>query len=76
MNKSSRRERFEKVAARRTQNILDSLDSLSKCSNRNNYDYSENDVRKMIKAIKEKLAQTENAFANEISKSSKNQFKF
>ncbi len=76
MSKTTRRERFEKVAARRTQNILDSLDSLSKCSNRNNYEYSEEDIKKMIRAIREKLTQTESAFDNEISKSKKNQFKF
>jgi hypothetical protein len=76
MSKNTKRERFEKVAARRTQKILDYLESLSKCSNRNNYEYSEEDVRKMIKAIKEKLAQTEATFEGELSKSKKNQFKF
>ncbi len=76
MKKSTRRQRFEKVAARRTQNILDYLDSLSKCSNKNNYEYSEEDVKKMIKAIKEKLFQTESAFESELNKSKKNQFKF
>ena len=32
------------------------------CSNRNNYDYSIEDVRKMMVAIKEKIRQTELRF--------------
>ena len=74
--KSTRRLRFEKVAAKRTQKILDYLDSLSNCSNRVNYDYSEDDVKKMFKAIKEKVNASEAAFGNELAKKNKNQFKF
>tara|TARA_R110002050_G_scaffold176775_1_gene309766 strand:+ start:26214 stop:26441 length:228 start_codon:yes stop_codon:yes gene_type:complete len=74
--KSTRRLRFEKVAAKRTQKILDYLDSLSNCSNRVNYEYEEEDIKKMFKAIREKVSNAEAAYTKEISKKDKNQFKF
>jgi len=77
MNKKSlRRERFENVAARRTQKILDFMDSLSNCANRNNYEYTQEDVRKMFSAIKERLKVAEAAFDKELNRSGKDSFKF
>jgi hypothetical protein len=74
--KSTRRLRFENVAAKRTQKILDFLDSLSKCANRTNYEYNEEDVKKMFKAIKDQVNNCEGQYFNELKKKSKNQFKF
>jgi len=74
--KTTRRTRFENVAAKRTQKILDYLDSLSNCSNKVNYEYSEEDIKKMFKAIREKVSNCESAFSKEISKKNKNKFKF
>ena len=48
-----KRERFKKVASKRVQKVLDGVDNLSKCSNRRNYEYDDEEVAKMIKAIKE-----------------------
>ena len=77
MNKKSlRRERFENVAARRTQKILDLLDILGNCSNKSNYEYTDEDVRKMFSSIKDKVKNTEAAFGNAINKLEKNKFKF
>jgi hypothetical protein len=58
----TKRERFETVASKRVQTILDKLETLSKCSNTNNYEYSDTDVRKMFRAIKEKLRDVESMF--------------
>jgi hypothetical protein len=74
--KSTRRERFENVAARRTQKILEALDVLGNCANRTNYEYSESDVRKMFAAIKDKTKSIESAFGSAISRSERNTFKF
>lgn len=74
--KSTRRERFENVAARRTQKILEFLDSLANCSNRSNYEYNDEDVRKMFVAIKDRIKTTEAAFDKELNRSEKNKFKF
>ena len=77
MNKKwTRRERFENVAARRTQKILEFLDSLANCSNRNNYEYNENDIKKMFNAIKDRVKTAEAAFDKELNRSEKNKFKF
>jgi len=75
-NKNQKRDRFEKVAARRVQKIIDFMESLSNCANRVNYDYNQEDVRKMFKAIKEQLNITEAAFDKQLSKEGKNSFKF
>jgi hypothetical protein len=77
MNKKSiRRERFENVASRRVQKVMDFLDSLANCANRTNYEYTDDDVRKMFSALKEKLKMTESAFGNALNKSERNKFKF
>lgn len=74
--KSLRRTRFENVAGRRTQKILESLDILSNCSNKSNYEYTEEDVRKMFNAIKDRVKTTEASFNTVINKATKNKFKF
>ena len=73
--KSTRRKRFETVAARRTQKILEFLDSLSNCSNRSNYEYTESDVKKIFNAIKDRIKTTEAAFDKELGRSAKIEFK-
>lgn len=72
----SRRERFETVGARRVQSILDHLDVLANCANKNNYEYTEADVRKMFNAIREKVKNTEAAFVKELDRTNRNTFKF
>ena len=74
--KSTRRERFEKVAAKRTQKILDLLDILGNCSNRSNYEYTDEDVRKMFSAIEGKTKNIKASFGNAIDREEKNKFKF
>ena len=51
MEKSLKRQRFEKVASNRVQKILDFLNLLQNCSNRNNYEYTEDDVEHMFSEI-------------------------
>lgn len=74
--KSLRRDRFEAVAARRTQKLLDLLDILGNCANKSNYEYTDEDVRKMFTAIENKTKNTKALFGNAISKEEKNKFKF
>ena len=75
-NSSKRRQRFENVAGKRIQSILDKIELLGNCSNKHNYEYSEIDVRKMFSAIREKLKHTESKFSTELSKRSKTKFEF
>lgn len=74
--KSNKRIRFEKIASNRVQRIIDTLTSLSNCSNKNNYEYSKDDTDKMFKILKEKLKETELTFNTKLSKSESNTFKF
>lgn len=54
-NSELKRDRFKRVASKRVEKLLAGIRSLSNCSNINNYEYSEDDVQKMIKAIKDEL---------------------
>ena len=74
-NSEEKRERFQRVASRRVQLIIDGLSSLTNCSNTNNYEYSEEEVVKMFKAIKEELKNAETIFKTNIDKTKK-EFKF
>lgn len=70
-NQTLKKERFKKVAAKRVQKVIDNLESLSKCSNRNNYDYTDEDVNKMLKAFKEQIRNLELCFSNRIKTKAK-----
>jgi hypothetical protein len=74
-NQTVKRDRFRNVAGRRVQKILDNVDSLAKCANRANYDYDEEDISKMMKAIKDKVKILELAYTTN-TKSAKNTFTF
>jgi hypothetical protein len=74
--KSTRRERFENVASKRVQKILDQIEILGNCSNRSNYEYTENDVQKMFAAIDTHLKLAKARFGNTTSKQDDKKFKF
>lgn len=74
--KTLRRERFESVAAKRTQKLLDLLDILGNCANKANYEYTDEDVKKMFTAIENKTKNIRTLFGRAISKQEKNKFKF
>lgn len=76
MKDSPRRTRFEKVAASRVANILKALESLEKCSNKNNYEYNSDDIRKMEKALRDKVSDVLKSFNKELDKGKNNEFKF
>lgn len=61
-NSELKRDRFKRVASKRVDKLLSGIHSLSKCSNINNYEYSEDDVQKMIKAIKDELKTMETLY--------------
>jgi (p)ppGpp synthase/HD superfamily hydrolase len=70
-----KKERFKNVAGRRVQKVLDDLESLSKCANKGTYEYTDEEVRKMLRAIKEKVRFLDVAF-NSGAKSGKQTFEF
>ncbi len=73
---SMKAERFRRVAAPRVQRVLDNLDNLAKCSNRNNYEYTNDEVNKMLRAIKASVKNLEQRFEEKNGASNKGSFKF
>lgn len=76
MEKSEKRQRFEKVASNRVQRVLDTLSLLQNCSNRNNYEYDEHDIDRMFSEITKKLKETKAVYTNELTKTEKHGFTF
>lgn len=58
----TKRERFLKVAPKRTQAVLDSLHRLGNCSNKLTYSYSQDEVVQMIDAIESELKRVKSQF--------------
>ena len=61
-----KRQRFIKIAERRVNRILSNLDSLAKCSNKRNYEYSEEEARKIFREIERKVKETRAQFQGEV----------
>ena len=68
------RERFERVAAARTQKIINMLELLGNCSNPYNYEYTQKDVDKMYDAIEAAFKASKARYSD--SKKKDNKFKF
>lgn len=60
--KETRNERFKRVATKRVNEILNKIDTLSNCSNKSSYEYSEEEVNKIFKAIDNKLKEAKASF--------------
>ena len=69
------RENFVRLAESRTNKVLKDLDLLSNLSNRSNYAYSEEDVRKIFSAINRKIKETQTKFELNIKASKPDDFK-
>jgi len=73
---TEKRARFEKVASTRVQKIINLLDLLGNCSNKNNYDFSEKDVELMFSEINRALKDTKNRYDFALNKKENKGFKF
>ncbi len=51
-------ERFKRVAEGRTNKIIDQIRLLGNCANRSNYEYSDEDIKKIFSAIENELKVT------------------
>lgn len=65
----TRRQRFKRIAGARTNKILDMLKLLGNCSNTGNYEYSENDVKKIFNAIEAEVKASKAKFIKSTKKS-------
>jgi len=62
--KENKRERFVRLAEARTNKILDMLKLLGNCSSKANYDYSDEDVRKIFGTLERELKNTRAKFSS------------
>jgi len=58
----TRRERFERLATYRTNEILKKLKILGNCANRSAYDYTEKDINKIFSEIRHKTEEIKSKF--------------
>ena len=56
------RERFKRLASLRTTTVLKRLKVLGNCANRNNYEYSEEEVNKIFSEIEKKVREVKARF--------------
>jgi hypothetical protein len=71
----TKRERFEEIASGRVNRVILAFQSLQKCSNTYNYEYSEEDIRKMMSVIKGQFDELKAAF-DKGAKKNNEKFKF
>lgn len=62
--KENKSDRFKRLATQRTRAIIHKMRILGNCSNRNAYEYTEADVRKIFIAIEDQLKEVRNRFRN------------
>lgn len=53
--KETKRERFVRIAEARTNKIISHMQLLGNCANKNNYEYTEDDVKVIIKALEDEI---------------------
>ena len=63
--------RFRKIAPKRVQKVLDSMNSLSKCSNKYNYEYTEEEKNKIFNALNKSLTELKAKFNDGVNKNKK-----
>lgn len=60
--KETKRDRFVRLAEARTNKILDMIKLLGNCSSKSNYEYTEEDVKKIFGAIEREIKNTRAKF--------------
>ncbi|MBI5212371.1 MAG: hypothetical protein HY957_03235 [Nitrospirae bacterium] len=58
----SRNERFKRIAAKRTNDILEKIRILGNCSNKSSYEYTDEEVNKIFSEIDKQLRLTKAKF--------------
>ena len=65
---NEKEERFKRIAEKRTNKILEQLRLLGNCSNKNNYYYRQEEVKKIFSVIEDELKQIKFKFSFQHSK--------
>ena len=70
----SKKEKFYRLGSSRMNAALEKIRLLENLSSKNNYEYTENDVKKMISALRQAVDSVEKAFKNKDTSSKPFQF--
>ena len=62
MAAETKRERFVRIAEARTNKILEMMRLLRNCSSKGNYEYTDEDIKKIFGALEKELKNTKNKF--------------
>ena len=68
----SKRDRFKRIEENRTNKIINMIDLLGNCSNKNNYEYTDEEVKNIFNAIESSLKISKMKF---VEKQEKGKFK-
>lgn len=60
----NKNEKFKRIALSRTNKIIDMIDLLGNLSNKSNYDYTDEEVDKMFRAIEASLRNAKSKFSS------------
>ena len=64
----TKRERFKRIAEARVNKILDMMRLLGNCASPSNFEYTDEDIKKIFNAIERELKNTKNKFLGVESK--------
>ncbi|MFC1551060.1 hypothetical protein ACFL6P_00710 [Candidatus Latescibacterota bacterium] len=64
MRGQTKQQRFKRIAEKRVQRVLDSLRSLSQCSNKRMYEWEDDQLQKIWSAIENEIAKSKSRFEN------------
>lgn len=63
-----KRERFVRIAENRTNKILEQIRLLGNCSNKHNYSYTDEDIKKIFSVIENELKEAKIKFTSQANK--------
>ena len=64
MKLENKREKFVRLAESRVNNTIKNIDLIGNLANKSNYDYTKNDVEKIIRTLKKSINELELRFAS------------
>lgn len=71
----TKKEKFKRIAEKRTNRVIDTMQLIGNLANTSSYEYSQKDVDKMFKAIEASVADAKRAYSRQ-GNSKSSQFTF
>lgn len=68
MNEETKHDKFKRLAEKRTNDIINKLRLVGNLSNRQQYDYSDEEVSELFESIRDALKRSESTFNNSVVK--------